>query len=431
MESDKQMFHSEDSKVKNLLLKGQFGLEKESLRINKDGFLSHTPHPFSRDEHIVRDFCENQTEINTPVCSSAEEAVQSLSYYNSLLQKKLKDLGELLWQFSNPPYIKDEKDIPIARFSGNEAGKTIYREYLAQRYGKYKMSLSGVHVNFSFDEELLKTDFALSDKSDYEDYKNSVYLKLACRMVSYSWILTVLTAASPLTDSSFQEKGKLGKDVFYGMASLRCSELGYWNYFVPILDYSGVSAYTDSIQQYVTNGFLLAPSEFYYPVRLKPKGINTLDRLKKYGINHIELRMFDLNPFAAAGVDTFDVEFAHLLMVWLMCVSDLPLDKTDQVNAVQNFKNAAHYDLKTVRIIAPNGESHSVVHTAKEVIASMREFYGNASNKITTILDFEEQKLTDPNMRYAWRVRREFGNNFVQNGTELAKRVQMEAINNV
>lgn len=425
------MFHIEDFKVKELLLKGQFGLEKESLRINGDGFLSHTPHPFPKDKHIVRDFCENQTEINTPVCGSAKEAVQSLSHYNSLLQKKLKDLGELLWQFSNPPYIKDEEDIPIARFSGNEAGKMLYREYLTQRYGKYKMSLSGVHVNFSFDEELLKADFALSDISDYENYKNSVYLKLARRMVSYGWILTVLTAASPITDSSFQEKGKPGEDVFCGLASLRCSELGYWNYFAPILDYSSVSAYADSIQQYVTNGLLLAPSELYYPIRLKPKGVNTLDGLKRYGINHIELRMFDLNPFASAGVEVLDVEFAHLLMVWLMCASDLPLDGTEQVNAIQNFKNAAHYDLKTVRIITQNGESFSVIHTAKDVINAMREFYGSEIKEINEVFDFEVQKLKTPEFRYAWRVRKEFGNNFVRNGIDLAKKLQQEAIENV
>lgn len=425
------MFHTEDSKVKNLLLKGQFGLEKESLRINEDGFLSHTPHPFPDDEHIVRDFCENQTEINTPVCNSAKEAVQSLSHYNSLLQKKLKDSGELLWQFSNPPYIRDEKDIPIARFSGIKTGKTIYRKYLAQRYGRYKMSFSGIHVNFSFDEELLKADFALSDKSDYRDYKNSVYLKLARRMVSYGWILTALTAASPLTDSSFQEKGKMGGDIFYGMASLRCGELGYWNHFTPILDYSSVSAYADSIQQYVTSGLLRAPSELYYPVRLKPKGINTLERLVKYGINHIELRMFDLNPFALAGVEPLDVEFAHLLMVWLGCVPDLPLDGTEQVNAIQNFKNAAHYDLKTVGIITPDGESHSVVHTAKDIINAMRGFYGSGMQEVNEVLDFEEQKLIDPDLRYAWRVRREFGNGFVQSGIKLGKKVQLEAIENV
>ncbi len=44
------MLHIEDKGVRDLLLTGNFGLEKESLRITKDGHLSHAPHPFSQDD---------------------------------------------------------------------------------------------------------------------------------------------------------------------------------------------------------------------------------------------------------------------------------------------------------------------------------------------------------------------------------------------
>lgn len=69
------MLHIESDEVKNHILDGNFGLEKESLRVLKDGTLSHTLHPFPDDEHIVKDFCENQTEINTSVHTSAKEAI--------------------------------------------------------------------------------------------------------------------------------------------------------------------------------------------------------------------------------------------------------------------------------------------------------------------------------------------------------------------
>ena len=36
------------------------------------------PDPFSGETHIVRDFCENQVEINTPVVHSCQEAVDAL-----------------------------------------------------------------------------------------------------------------------------------------------------------------------------------------------------------------------------------------------------------------------------------------------------------------------------------------------------------------
>ena len=72
-------------------------------------------------------------------------------------------------------------------------------------------------------------------------------------MAACVWILVAVTAASPILDSSFLEKGVYDRDIFTGMASVRCSEMGYWNEFAPIFDYSSVKAYADSIQKYVDN----------------------------------------------------------------------------------------------------------------------------------------------------------------------------------
>ncbi|MGM9661135.1 MAG: hypothetical protein ACI3WQ_11095, partial [Faecousia sp.] len=347
------MLHADHPKVRQLLLKGNFGLEKESLRVDEDGFLSHTSHPFPNDDHIVRDFCENQTEINTSVTHSAAEAVQALVNYNSRIQKTLKRLPhrEYLWPFSNPPYIRNEADIPVARFFGEQAGKTEYREYLSDRYGRYKMAFSGIHVNYSFDETLLREDFALSGEPDFDAYRNQLYVVLAEKAAAYGWLLVALTAASPLLDSSFVEKGKFDTDTFNGMASTRCSEMGYWNYFAPIFDYSNIRAYADSIQHYVDDGLLRFPTELYYPVRLKPRGVNNLNTLREDGVDHIELRMFDLNPLVPAGIDERDLTFAQLFLVWLASTPREFLSTKAQVQAVQNFKNAAHYDLKTVKIV--------------------------------------------------------------------------------
>ena len=56
------------------------------------------------------------------------------------------------------------------------------------------------------------------------------------KAAAYGWLLTAVTAASPLLDSSYMEKDKIGEDTFNGLASTRCSELGYWNYFAPIVN---------------------------------------------------------------------------------------------------------------------------------------------------------------------------------------------------
>ena len=121
-------------------------------------------------------------------------------------------------------------------------------------------------------------------------------MELAEGAAAYGWIMTAVTAASPLLDSSFVEKGRFGEDEFNGMASTRCSELGYWNYFSPIFDYTDIRAYADSIQRYVDQGLLAFPTELYYPVRLKPRGKNVLKVLRDQGVDHLELRMIDLNP---------------------------------------------------------------------------------------------------------------------------------------
>lgn len=417
------MLHFEQKKVRSLLLKGNFGLEKESLRVDKDGYFAHTPHPLPDDPYIVRDFCENQTEINTPVLRSPKEAVETLGELNRRLLKTLNELPEpeYLWPFSNPPYIRNEEDVPVAAFSGPLAVKTEYRNYLSDRYGRYKMAFSGIHVNFSFADELLEADFAASGGSDFQEYKNQLYVALAEGAAAYAWIITAVTAASPLLDGSFLEKKGIGQDAFNGMATSRCSELGYWNYFTPVFDYSDIRRYADSIQNYVDTGLLRYPSELYYPIRLKPKGENDLNTLRESGVNHIELRMVDLNPLCENCLEEKDVFFAQLLLVWLASTPRRHFAVKDQVQAVQNFKNASRYDLKTAKIVIPSGGSCTVADAALRVIAELEAFYRDFPAEVQEMIQFEKEKFLYPEKRYAWVIRKAYGNGFVKKGLELAK----------
>ena len=140
------------------------------------------------------------------------------------------------------------------------------------------------------------------------------------------WLVVALTAASPVVDGSFTG-GCFDDTVNTRMSSLRCSESGYWNFFDPVFDYSSLDKYVDSIEQYVNNGMLNASSELYYPVRLKPNSAYSVDNLRKYGAGHIELRMYDLDPFESAGMDIRDVKFAGYLIVFLASLGDVDLTK--------------------------------------------------------------------------------------------------------
>lgn len=413
------MLHTEDITVRNLLLSGNFGLEKEMLRITPDGHLAQSPHPFPQDEpNITRDFCENQVEINTSVFKNAHDTVDSL--YN-ITERIKRELGgnELLWPFSNPAYIRSENHILIAQFHGDMAEKTTYRNYLAKRYGRYMMTLSGIHFNYSFCGDLLRNNYEVetgksvmrdNEDADYRRYESNLYLQLAEKMMAYGWVATVLTAASPVMDSSYP-------DAPHGMASVRCSEYGYWNKFLPVLNYSNLDDYVDSIQAYVDDGSISTFSELYYPVRLKPRGVNTLERLRKRGVNHIELRTIDLNPLCLAGVEENDVVFIQLLMVWLSCIPDINLTATQQIEAIKNYKNAAHFSLSDTLVTTIDGETLPLGNATLDILDAMSGFYHSVNIDVSEVMDFQRRKITQPEKyRYADIIKKEYANDFVGKG---------------
>lgn len=51
------MLHIDNAKVRAMLLKGNFGLEKEALRVTPLGLFAQTKHPFPGNHNIVYDYC--------------------------------------------------------------------------------------------------------------------------------------------------------------------------------------------------------------------------------------------------------------------------------------------------------------------------------------------------------------------------------------
>lgn len=416
-------FNFDNKKIRDNMFKGTFGIEKESLRVTKDGFLSHTLHPFINDPHIDRDFCENQIEIVTDVFDNTSSVFNHLSELHNTVVKKLKGLqgeSEILWLFSNPPYVKGESDIPIASYEGSLRGKELYRKYLSEKYGKKKMLFSGIHFNFSFSRELIEYGFAESGENSYLDYKNNLYLELAKKMTKYSWLIVYLTAASPVMNGSFFDDREMSKDVVTPFSSVRCSKIGYWNEFTPILNYDNLESYVDSIQQYINEGMLKSASELYYPIRLKPKGENSIGNLKKTGVNHIELRVLDLNPLSPVGIFREDMDFLHMLILYLISLDDKDFSQILQVAAVENVKQAAKYDDENT-FIDLNGEKISVKSAALNVLRNMQKFFEKyKQDKAQDIINYQMNKITDKSKRYAEIIRKDYSENYVEKGIELS-----------
>ncbi len=400
--------HLENETVRRRLFKGSFGLEKESLRVNRNtGYCAQSPHPFN-NPHIVQDFAENQTEINTPVCSSWKEARDFAEKLTRDMLVELDTRNETLWPFSNPCPIADEQQIPMWQ-AGSEQARA-YRKYLARRYGRYKMVYSGIHYNFSFDEELLHEEYDLCKfEGSFREFRDRFYLDLTQKIVWYGWIIDVLCNASPIYDGSLLAEDDLGRTEFAGMSSMRNSALGYWNFFAPRLDYSSMTAYTDSIESYVEEGLLKAPRELYYPVRLKPKGNYSMEALNNEGADHIELRMIDLNPYEFSGISEDDAWFCHLLMVFLACMDDIRLSWKDQIYAVQNFKNASKYALDQNEILFDSDYSQSVDEAALSLLEDMQTFFEPFDPKASAMIGRQMRKITRPSTcRLASRIRQDF-----------------------
>jgi gamma-glutamylcysteine synthetase len=58
----------------------------------------------------------------------------------------------------------------------------------------------------------------------------------------------------------------------------------------------------------------------------------------------------------------------------------------------------------------------------------MKQFYQDISSDAMEILDFEEAKFIDPEMRYAWQIRKQYADGFVKGGLALAKEYQKLAL---
>lgn len=357
---------------------GKFGIERETLRTDSHGRLAQTPHPFGNDEHITRDFCENQLELVTPVCSSVDEAVSALAELDKRARAELAKNGESIWLYSNPPHFGSEDEIPIADFTGDHSSKRAYREVLKKKYGKKLMLFSGIHFNFSFAEEFLRELNAAGE--DFAGFRDSLYLRLYKQLMAHSWLLVLLTAASPYYDASLDKDGKSGI-VIGEYASLRNSRRGYWNKFLPILDHRTLRTFTGSIKKHIITGSLYSASELYLPVRLKPKGANTLENLAANGVDHIELRMFDLDPSSPLGIDSRNLGFAHLLMLYLLSKPDFDFTPELQEKAVREHKNAA--------LLEPDTD---LLERGAEILEDMEKHFAASENALE-IISFQKQKL--------------------------------------
>ena len=382
---------------------GNFGLERETFRVTADGTPAKSPHPFPDSEYFDKDFCENQLELITPVCKSVDELMETLTALDNEVKSELHQRGEYLWMNSNPPRFPTEDDIEIAHFDGEKSFKLDYRLKLEKRYGKRLMTYSGIHFNFSFTEEFLKSIY--DSKRGFKEFVSALYFRISKYISRYGWLLVLLTAASPVYDLSLVNRAD--GTGFDGFSSRRSGEKGYWNKFLPCLDYTSLETYVKSIDDYIKNGALISAGELYLPLRLKPRGENSLDGLLKNGVDHIELRMFDINPFSPVGIMREDLEFAHYFIIYLSSLPDFDYTHALQEAAIKNHRAAATYDLDAMII---NG--YPALNAATGLLDDMLIYYEKVPTAQKSI-KYQLDKLISDN-RYCVRAYELFRGGFCE-----------------
>ncbi|MGH8704893.1 MAG: glutamate--cysteine ligase [Burkholderiales bacterium] len=356
------------------------GIEKESLRVRPDGKLAATPHPPALGSalthpHITTDFSESQLELITGVHASAEACLEELSAIHQVVFRAIGD--EMLWCASMPCGLPDDDAIPIGQYGSSNIGraKTVYRLGLAQRYGRRMQTISGIHYNFSLPAAAWPAlEHADGRTGSARDYRDDAYFALIRNFRRHSWLLLYLFGASPAVCSSFVEGREHQLEVLkegtlympHG-TSLRMGRLGYQSEAQASIavSYNSLASYAASLQEALTHpwpayeaigirdggeyrqlatSLLQIENEFYGTIRAKRRirrGERPLHALRERGVEYVEVRCMDLDPFLPAGIGAGTMRFLDLFLLHCLLAESAP-DTPEEIAALaRNQQRAA------------------------------------------------------------------------------------------
>jgi glutamate--cysteine ligase len=348
----------------SVLAGGRKGVEKESLRIDANGYLAQTDHPRAlgsalTNGYITTDFSEALLEFITPAFASTWEAQQFLCDIHQFTYSVLDD--ELLWTASMPCGIPADAKIPLARYGTSNVGrmKTIYRRGLGFRYGRQMQTIAGVHFNYSLPLEFwpLYKD-VLGSKQDDDDFRSEHYLDLVRNFRRFGWLVLYLFGSSPAMCRSFAtdttiDMPTLGSDTLfepYG-TSLRMSDLGYSNQnqsklnislnsldayirdlsraiATPEPAYQKIGVKVDGEYRQLNANSLQIENEYYSSVRPKRvamSGERPTVALRRGGIEYVEIRSLDINFDDPSGINQNTMRFVEAFLIYCMLENSPPL----------------------------------------------------------------------------------------------------------
>jgi glutamate--cysteine ligase len=256
------------------------------------------------------------------------------------------------------------------------------------------------------------------------------------------WLVTYLFGASPAFSRSFRPQGHarlepLSQDTWYApnSTSLRMSDMGYRNttqsrlsVSVNSLDaylgeltralttveprYEAMGVAVDGSYRQLNANILQLENEYYSSIRPKPasKKPRLISALRNTGVEYVEVRTLDLNPFAPLGVTAEQARFIEVLLIYCMLADSAPISDDEQAEIDQRELIVAWEGRKPGLRLERDGESVTLRGWALELldqfsrVASLLD--GDAPVYSGAVSDAREAAL-DPGLTLSARVLRE------------------------
>ena len=405
----------DDEANRALLGQGLRGIERETLRVDGAGRLARSPHPRAlgaalTHPQITTDYAEALLEFITPAEHDIALTLHKLDAIHRYAYTKLGD--EMLWSESMPCELPSDAEIEIANYGSSNIGtlKHVYRRGLALRYGKAMQCIAGIHYNYSLPEALWKLlaveqGIAQERRHALRDFQSESYIAMIRNFRRYSWLLMYLFGASPALSTCFlrgrqHQLETLSDDTLFlpYATSLRMSDLGYQNE-----GQSGLTPHENSLESYVTtlmdavnrpypayaelgtkqNGewiqlstnVLQIENEYYSTIRPKRvirSGERPIQALCKRGVQYIEVRCLDVDPFEPIGISLETGRFLDAFLLFC-ALDDSPLiAMPESATHARNFARVVKEGRRPGLTLTRQGEEVGMATWAAELIEKIR-----------------------------------------------------------
>ncbi len=410
------------------LLKGiKRGLEKESLRVTPEGQLSQQPHPRAlgatlTHPYITTDFSEALAEFITPPLTSVPEVLQQLDNIHRFTYRNIGD--ELLWVNSMPCVLGRDEDIPLADYGTSNIGrmKKIYREGLGNRYGRLMQTIAGIHYNWSLPDDcwqILKDEE--QHRGSLQDYKTKRYFGLIRNFRRHFWLLLYLFGAAPAVCRSFVANRTHQLQPFNNDAhslylpyatSLRMGDLGYQSEAQEslVVCYNDLTTYIENLRRALTTPYppyeeigvrdavgsyrqlnshlLQIENEFYSTIRPKrtvDSGETPLRALWERGIEYVEIRCVDLNPYLPVGIDAEQMYFMEVFLLHCLLTDSPPTDDREY-----------HQVLENQRRMVSRGRDPELTLLRGDSDVSLQNWAATLNSDLTRVADLLDLNMAEP-----------------------------------